>query len=188
MKATIKFCLFLLSIFIFSCEKNPIDETISNPSPTSNIKTIGFESLKQKIPQAINTIQRLEGRKSNGQLFRLQDEYKFNLDSIKEYYESANYQSYTINTEKANPLENEYIYKLLIESRNDTIKSSILTFDFKENKLVPIKQEPFVIENGENRTECYMIIITTDCTCHTHSAPCEHPSVVGNYLNRKTIQ
>ena len=159
MKSILRLTSICLLILLSSCEKDVQDDSTTSPNLNEKIKTINFEALKSKLPEAKNTIQKLERNRANYTLSKLEDEYTFDLDSIKEFNGGEDYQSYTIKAQKINPAETEYIYKLLIENKNDTIRSSIISFDFKDDKLLPVKQEEFALENNFARMECYQIVI-----------------------------
>ncbi|TGD58588.1 T6SS effector amidase Tae4 family protein [Flavobacterium humi] len=174
MKIKIPLQLFLtliLSTFI-CCTKD--SQTTENQN--QNIHTITFDELKSKIESAPKIIQKLQNAKNEIASNRIQGGFKFELDSIKEFKGEENYKSYTIKARKSNLNETEFIYKLLIENRNNVISSCLITFDYRNKLLVPINKEVFVLDNPMDRMECYAVTFIVECTCHEHSAPCTHPS------------
>ncbi|MGH2666580.1 T6SS effector amidase Tae4 family protein [Flavobacterium sp.] len=164
-----------LLLLIFSgCDKD--SNTPENLTKNKSVHTISFEELKSRIKSAPGILQRLENRQSGTISSKTQSGFEFELDSIKEFQENANYQSYTIKAKKINADETEYIYKLLIENRNNTITSSLITFDYRNKLLVPINKEAFILDSATSRMECYAVTFIVECSCHQHSAPCDHPS------------
>lgn len=73
-------------------------EKSSSVQSSNSIKIIDFEELKSKIPNETELISKLSKERISVKLRSLEDDFVYELDSIKEYTKK-DYQSYSINVD-----------------------------------------------------------------------------------------
>lgn len=169
-----KLLLLITIVFIFfltSCQPDENYNTTNQNKNLNKVEFLNFDELSSRIKLTDELINKL----NNKGFDKNQTDFTFNLDSIKAV-KKENYESYTIDAKINNDSVDSYIYKVLIEKKNNKISSYLFTFKFENKKIVPVSKTDFTFNSNTERMECYMIIIEVKCTCHDHSdgSSCSH--------------
>jgi len=173
--------LLLILLTLTNCENDAVLQENAKPTQTTKeIKNISFEELKLKIVKETDIINKLSKKNNTAKAKFDDDDFIYELDSIKEFTQ-GNYHSYTINAHKKVAENNSFLYKVLVEKRNDTISSKIITFEYQNKKFVPKSVSDFNLKKINGRyapVDALIIFVEEKCTCHDHSdgSSCDHPT------------